>query len=177
MMFPFCMTIISETTKKSLSHGISMGQTVKYKSAVPPKLAKCPLCTHDHALRRDNGRGCRRVLLALAGFLPALVSPFTARSAAALPPMRRSLKVSCAITPLTQRFRNMVVIIAPFFRLSRGNCSQCPQKFRLQIAATLQSGGDLPQQRVPISVEGALQRQVVAGVVGAEHGAFTVHVL
>ena len=154
-----------------------MGQDVSYVPAVPPKLAKCPLCTHDHALRRGNGCGCRRVLLALAGFLPALVSPFTARSAAALPPMRRSLKVSCAITPLTQRFRIMVAIIAPFFRLSRGNHSQCPQKFRLQIAATLQRGGDLPQQGVPVAVESPLQRQVVAGVVGAEHSAFTVHVL
>ena len=84
-----------------------MGQDVSYVPAVPPKLAKRPLCTHDHALRRGNGRGCRRVLLALAGFLPALVRPFAARSAAALPPLRRSLKVSRAGTSLTQWFLNM----------------------------------------------------------------------
>ena len=76
--------------------------------------AKRPLCTHHHALRRDNGRGCRRVLLALPGFLPALVSPFTAHSAAALPPMRRSLKVSCAPTPLTQRFLKYKRTLARF---------------------------------------------------------------
>ena len=82
----------------------SMGQDVQYVPAVPPKLAKRPLCTHDHALRRDNGRGCRRVLLTCSGFLPALVRPFAVHSAAALPPMRRSLKGSCTGTSLTQRF-------------------------------------------------------------------------
>lgn len=49
-----------------------------------------------------------------SGFLPALVSPFTARSAAALSPIRGSLKVSCAITPLTQRFLKYGVIVSPF---------------------------------------------------------------
>ena len=176
MMFPFCMTIISETTKKSLSHGISMGQTVNTNLRYHPNWQNA---RSARTIMRSAGITAAAAVgyYSPSGFLPALVSPFTARSAAALSPIRGSLKVSCAITPLTQRFRNMVAIIAPFFRLSRGNCSQCPQKFRLQVAATLQRGGDLPQQRVPIPVEGALQRQVVAGVVGAEHGAFTVHVL
>lgn len=56
-----------------------------------------------------------------SGFLPALVSPFTARSAAALSPIRGSLKVSCAITPLTQRFLKYGVIVSPFLQMSRKN--------------------------------------------------------
>ena len=55
------------------------------------------------------------------GFLPALVSPFTARSAATLSPIRGSLKVSCAITPLTQRFLKYGVIVSPFLRMSSKN--------------------------------------------------------
>ena len=54
---------------------------------------------------------------------------------------------------------------------------QCPEKLRLQVAPPLQRRGDLPQQGVPVAVEGALQRQVVAGVVGAEHRALAVHML
>ncbi len=54
---------------------------------------------------------------------------------------------------------------------------QCPEKLRLQVPPAVQRRGDLPQQGVPVAVEGALQRQVVAGVVGAEHGSFAVHVL
>ena len=46
--------------------------------------ASRPLCTHGHALRRDNGRGCRRVLL--VSVRTALVRPFTLRSPTALAP-------------------------------------------------------------------------------------------
>ena len=54
---------------------------------------------------------------------------------------------------------------------------QRPEKLRLQVAPPLQRRGDLPQQGVPVAVEGTLQRQVVAGVVGAEHRALAVHML
>ena len=82
-----------------------MRQDVKAIPAVPLILTqKRPLCTHHHALRLGNGRGCRRVLLAVSGVLPALVSPFAVHSAAPLPPTRGSLKGSCTGTPLTQWF-------------------------------------------------------------------------
>ena len=81
-----------------------MGQDVQYVPAVPPKLAKRPLCTHDHALRRDNGRGCRRVLLAIAGFLPALVKSIRRSFPCRHPTTGGSLKGSPAGTPLTHRF-------------------------------------------------------------------------
>lgn len=54
---------------------------------------------------------------------------------------------------------------------------QRPQKLRLQVPATVQRRGDLRQQRLPVAVQCALQRQIVAGMVGAEHGSFAVHVL
>ena len=43
-----------------------------------------PLCTHNYALRRGNGRGCRRLLL--VAFRIALVRPFALSSPAAIPP-------------------------------------------------------------------------------------------
>ena len=43
-----------------------------------------PLCTHIHALRRGNGRGCRRLLL--VAFRIALVRPFALSFPAAITP-------------------------------------------------------------------------------------------
>lgn len=54
---------------------------------------------------------------------------------------------------------------------------QRPQKLRLQVPPAVQRRGDLRQQRLPVAVQCALQRQIVAGMVGAEHGSFAVHVL
>ena len=107
--------------QKSLSHGKSMGQTENTN-----------LRYHPHW--RKNAHFARTVMRSAgitaadavgyyspSGFLPALVSPFTARSAAALSPIRGSLKVSCAITPLTQRFLKYGVIVSPFLQMSSKN--------------------------------------------------------
>ena len=107
--------------QKSLSHGKSMGQT-----------ENTSLRYHPHW--RKNAHFARTVMRSAgitaaaavgyyspSGFLPALVSPFTARSAAALSPIRGSLKVSCAITPLTQRFLKYGVIVSPFLQMSSKN--------------------------------------------------------
>ena len=79
-------------------------------------------------------------------------------------------------TPRNDRGRGFIDTLPPSDRMVL-LFLQCPEKLRLQVAPPLQRRGDLPQQGVPVAVEGALQRQVVAGVVGAEHRALAVHML
>lgn len=70
-----------------------------------------PLCTHDHALRRDNGRGCRRLLL--VAFRIALVRPFALSSPAAITPSAALLALPSGLLLLRIGLRCLLACNVP----------------------------------------------------------------
>ena len=73
--------------------------------------ASRPLCTHSYALRRGNGRGCRRTLL--VAFRAALVRPFTLSSPAAIPPPAALLALPSGLLLLRIGLRCLIICNVP----------------------------------------------------------------